>query len=95
MLTKPQPNVVSLDDVINKLTARLIQEDPATEKYAFIADQLVKLYKLKEIDSKRRVSPDMLVGVGANVFGILSILGYEKFGVITSKAFNILMKAGR
>lgn len=97
MLTKPKnTDVVTLDDVIAQLTARLVQEDPATETYAHIADQLVKVYKLKETDSKRRVSPDAWVSAGTALAGVWSILAGEKSAMIlTSKALNIAFKAFR
>ena len=41
-----------------------------TPEYAKMADQLVKLYKLKEVDSKRKISPDTLATVLGNLIGI-------------------------
>jgi hypothetical protein len=80
--------------------ARLLEEmkgmDPATDvKYSDVADQLVKLYKLKEVDSKKRVSPDTLASAATNIAGILLVLNYEHAHVMASKAFALVKSVAR
>jgi hypothetical protein len=57
-----------------------------------VSDQLAKLYKLKEIDSKTRVSSDVLVGAASNIAGILLILNFEHAHAMTSKALGMIGK---
>lgn len=87
--TEPSP----LEKEIDSILARMSGELPDTDDYAKMADQLVKLYKLKEVDSKRKLSPDALAAVAGNLIGILVIIGYEHKNVITSKALSFVMKS--
>lgn len=81
---------------LEKEIARLFEEMknlPAdTDDYDRVSNQLKKLYPLKEIDSKKQLSSDVLVGVAANLVGIGMILSYEHAHVITSKALGFVGK---
>lgn len=82
-----------LEVEIERLLAQMANEqDTTSNSYAAQADQLVKLYKLKEVDSKKRVSPDNLAALATNIVGILLVLNYEHAHVMTSKAINFVGK---
>ena len=85
----------SLEKETERLLELLSEMQPETEEYAATADQLVKLYKLKEVDSKKVVSPDALVTIAGNLFGIAVIIGYERAHIITSKALGFVTKLTR
>lgn len=83
-------------DLENEI-ARLFEELKKIDKiddpmYDKVSDQIAKLYKLKEVDSKKLVSPDAMVGAATNLAGILLILNYEHAHVMTSKAVSFVMK---
>ncbi len=78
----------AIEHVLNQLKAL----EPETDQYARIADQLEKLYKIKNENRSRRVSPDTLAGIIANLFGIGIIVGYEQKHIITSKALGFIRK---
>lgn len=83
----------NLDHEIARLLEVLSATEPNIEKYNIVADQLVKLYKLKEVDSKSHVSPDALVSAGATITGILLVSYWEQTAhVIGSKAFGLIGK---
>lgn len=93
-LKKTEPS--SLENEIERLLEALKNMDPAKdENYSDVADQLKKLYPLKEVDSKRRVSPDAWTAAATNLAGILLILNFEHAHVMTSKALSFVMKAVR
>lgn len=48
--------------------------------------------KEDEIDRRRKISPDTLALIGANLAGIVVIIGYERMNVITSKALSFVSK---
>jgi len=48
--------------------------------------------KMSEIDKPDRVSKDTLAIIGANIAGIVLILGYERLNIITSKALGFANK---
>lgn len=76
----------TIDNLLNEMSS--IQAD--SDEYAKMTDQLVKLYSLKEVDSKRRVSPDTLAAVIANFLGIVWITRYERENVLTTKAMEFI-----
>lgn len=90
---KAEPS--DLEKEIAHLFHKLRDMDPADEDYSKVADQLVKLYKLKEVDSKSAVSKDAMVGAATNLAGILLILNFEHAHVMTSKALGFVWKAVR
>jgi hypothetical protein len=88
------PQNVALDTAISDLLEELESMTGSNEDYAETADQLVKLMKLKqEINPAWRPSPDAVVAAAGSLLGILAILHYEKFNVITSKALSFVIKA--
>lgn len=87
--TKPS----SLENEIERLFNKLKEMDPTDPQYAPVAEQLSKLYKLKEVDSKKQISPDAAVATVTNLAGILLILNHERLHVVTSKALGMVRKS--
>jgi hypothetical protein len=86
-----EPDLLSL--AIEDAHRRLAENAPSTDNYAKIADQIIKLTKLKaEITAKSKVSADTIVLVAANIAGILLIIGHERVNVIATKAIGFVLK---
>lgn len=83
----------TLDDVITEALTQTSGISIDTEEYANKVETLSKLYKLKETDSKSRISPDTVAIVAGNLAGIVLILGYERAHVVTSKALGFVLKS--
>ncbi|AWN05895.1 hypothetical protein SEA_CRICKO_29 [Streptomyces phage CricKo] len=79
-----------LEIEVSRLFAELKNHEPNTNEYNAVADQLKKLYPLKEIDSKRRVSPDAVLGAVVNLAGIALVLNFEHAHALTSKALGMV-----
>lgn len=93
MTTKEVPtNQAGLEKAIDSLLSEMQGFSGDTEEYGKMATQLERLYKLKEIDAPRRVSPDTLATVITNLAGILLIIKYERLNIITSKALGFVAK---
>lgn len=93
MLTQePSTNQKGLEKAIDKLLLAMDKIENNTPEYTMMVERLERLYKLKAIDAPRRVSPDAIATVAANLVGILLIIGYEHANVVTSKALNFVMK---
>lgn len=86
---------VGLEKAIDEILKEMRTVNADSDEYAKMADQLVKLYNLKEIDSKRKISLDTLVTVAAQIIGIVLITRYEREHVITSKALQFFRGFGR
>lgn len=80
-----------LDDEI-KLAYEALEGLPFDdEEYATILSRLERLEKLKGVKSQK-LSADTKAMILANLAGIVLILGYEKAGVITSRAIGFVVK---
>lgn len=63
------------------------------EAYPVLTEHLDHLYKLKEIDSKKKLSVDAMLAALTSILGILIVVGYEHAHVIVSqKAFSMVGK---
>jgi hypothetical protein len=87
--TEPSDLEVEIKRILSEMKDLPITD----EKYATMADRLVQLYKLKEVDSKKHVSADAMTAAATNLVGILLILHYEHAHVLTSKAVGFVMKS--
>lgn len=84
-----------LEKAIDALHNDMLAENPNTEAYAAMADNITKLYKLREFDKNPwRPNPDVVLTVAANLAGIAMIVGHEKAHVVTSKALTFVKKLG-
>lgn len=99
MFKKTPTEKPELDIAISDLFADMADNHitKSSDEFAAMVDQVVKLYKLKEIDSnvnsnKNHVSKDTLAIIAANLVGIVMIVGHERANVVTSKALTLLMK---
>lgn len=90
MFTRKKTEKSKLDEALDEVFAELKATTADTPEYAKAVKQLTKLYKLKEIDSKKRVSPDTLALIAANLGGIAIIVGYERANIMTSKALGFI-----
>jgi hypothetical protein len=84
-----------LDEVIDDVLTQMLSINPSTDGYAKAADQLTKLYKLKESSTPKRVSSDTLAVVLGNLAGIGMILSYERVHIVTSKAIGFVLRPSK
>jgi hypothetical protein len=93
MFAKSQTEV-KLDAEILSALEELANHKKTSEEYGAIVDRISKLHKLKaEEKPKRSVSPDTVLVVAANIFGILWLARYERENVIKApNAFRNVMK---
>lgn len=92
MFASGSPVKSSLKKAIDKLLAEMGKVKADSDEYAQMADQLVKLYNLQEVDSKRRVSLDTLAAVFGNIVVAAMIIDHEREHVVTSKVFTFVQK---
>ncbi|QEQ93528.1 hypothetical protein SEA_GIRLPOWER_29 [Streptomyces phage GirlPower] len=81
---KSEPS--DLEREIARLFKKLAKTPEDSDEYNRVSDQLAKLYKLQEVNSKQKVSKDQLVAALSSIAGILIVVGYEHAHVIASKA---------
>ena len=82
-----------IDLAIDALLSQMEDYTGDTEEFAAMTDQLVKLYGLKKVEDPKKIDPNTLLTVGANLTGILFIVGHERANVITSKAVQFVLRA--
>lgn len=91
MFSRKEKPTDPLDKAIEDLLYQMSTYDGFTNEYVIMADQLTKLYAIKE-KKNDRVSLDTLATVGGNLAGILLIVNYEQANVLTSKALSLLLR---
>jgi hypothetical protein len=84
-----------LQEAVNRALIELNAYEVGSEEYLRGIDSLAKLHKLKEEEKTKPVSKDTLVVAATNILGILIIIKHEHVNIITSKAFNMLLRAQR
>jgi len=84
-----------LDAEILTLLAKLSEsEDKSSDEYAAMLERVSKLHKLKTEERPKQVSPDTILIVAANIFGILWLARYERENVIKApNAMKFVMKS--
>lgn len=92
MFKKVDPNDALLEETITTVLNALKSEEPETEKYAQMSTQLERLYAIRNETRSRRVSPDTLATIIANLLGIGIIVGHERTHIVTSKALGFVRK---
>jgi hypothetical protein len=139
MYTRDEIEATKLDSLIEEIIEQLAGHDAASEEYAKMADQLTKLYKLKQIETelklktndqdikdrelystisikenelgdkrllmdveieskqdeiarRKRVSPETLALIAANLTGIVIVVGYERVNIIATKALGFVSR---
>jgi hypothetical protein len=91
-MSKTQNDPSHLEKVIDNTLTKLEDHDPTSDEFAIVVDQLTKLNQL--LPTKEPwVKPEVLITAGANLAGILAILNFEKFNVITTKAIGFVVKS--
>ncbi len=92
MIIKKKIVQTPLDQEID-VAIKQLQGTPLTdETYEIMAKNLILLYKAKAETERGHISKETLLTVGGNLAGILLILNYEKFNVISSKALSFILK---
>ena len=86
----------NLEKAIQRLHDDMQTVDPNTDQYTKMADNITKLYKLREYDTRKRwhPSPDAVLTATVNIVGILLIIRHEDVNVISSKAIGFVKKSG-
>lgn len=87
---KRKPTI--LDDEIKRVRLKMLDESVNSEEYDQLMNHFERLVRLRKEDRSNRVSPDTWAIVGANLLGILIIVGYERGHVIASRGMQALLK---
>lgn len=89
---KPDTNDQLLTEAITRVLKDMEGVDTSSDQYAKMREQLAELYKTRNENRARRVSPDTLATISANLLGIGIIVGHERTHIITSKALTFIRK---
>jgi hypothetical protein len=85
-----------LDAEIESALEELKSHDKMSKEYGQLVDRIAELHKLKTEERSKQISPDTVLVVAANLFGILWLARYERENVIKApKAFGSVMKLPR
>lgn len=80
----------TFDDEIAHILEDLSKMSVDSEAYAKATQNLKTIVEAKK--SERRFDPNQILGVAANLLGILLIINHENFNVISTKAISLLSR---
>ncbi len=84
---------IDLDEVIRDTLNRTSNMDKASAEFDEHLARIEKLYKLKNTNrSWARPSADAILAASASIAGIVLVANAEHVGLITSKAFSLVVK---
>lgn len=86
--TKPEP----LDEILDDALAQLKEIKVSDPNYPAIMGHVHDLYKLKEQNAPKRVSPDTIAMVVGNLAGVALIVFHEQAHVVSTKALGFVLK---
>jgi hypothetical protein len=89
---KVDPNETAIWKAIKQVHTEMETVTADSPEFAKMVEQLVTLYKALPT-KEPKVKLDSLLGIAGNLLGIGMILGFEKTGVITTKALSFVKKA--
>lgn len=72
-----------IQSALDKLEA---MPDKTSDAYGTLVEHIAQLHKLKIEERPKQISPDTMLIVAANIFGILWLARYERENVIKSRA---------
>jgi hypothetical protein len=78
--------------VLNMAIHDLRHHRIGSEEYEKTLTYVTQIQRIKENESKKSVSRETMLVVGANLLGILLIIKHENVNVITSKALGFVLK---
>ena len=81
-----------IDAEIEHALDSLAKLNPDSPEYGAAANNLKILCEARSKKPWRLVEPDVIVSVAANLVGILMILHYERFNVISTKALSMIWR---
>ena len=92
--TEPEPT--DLEQLITNHISIMVGMDEESEEYAAAASSLKTLLETRKIEHEIKLpwrpSADTVVSAAASLTGIIAILTFEKWNVITSRAVNFVPK---
>jgi hypothetical protein len=90
---KKEETPSNVQPVIEDLISTMAGYDATDEDYSTMVANLKVLTEAKAIEpTPRKISPDTIVIVAANLIGVAAILLFERNNVITSKSMPNLIK---
>lgn len=93
MFKKKPKERTALELAIDDLIEKMMLSEAGSAEHSAIAKDVEVLQKAKSHEKDKSINPDVALTVGGNLAGILAILSFEKFNVVTSKAIGFVLKA--
>jgi hypothetical protein len=82
----------TIADEIDRLLVELSNTPPGSEEYEIIARNLKELCDARSKKNPRTIDSETVLYAVTNIVGILLVLNYEHLGVISSKAFSMVVR---
>jgi hypothetical protein len=84
------PTKTGLDENIELQYDKLKTLQSESKEYAQVVKQIQKLHAMRQAEKPPVVDPNTLLMIGANITGIILIVGHERMHLVTSKALGFV-----
>lgn len=78
---------------VNRVLLHMTELEPTSAEYKKAVENLEVLRKAQSYDKDQHLSRDAILASATSIGGIVAILHFEKLGIVTSKAFGLIVKA--
>jgi hypothetical protein len=89
--TKLHPKT-DLDCIIEDLEVFLCRADPLSEDFKTVQKNYKELVDLRKENKRKPIDPNVLLGILANLAGIIMVLKAERFSAFSTKVWGLLRR---
>jgi hypothetical protein len=85
-----QPNTYTFDNEVTRVLTEMKEMDVDSKEYTEAVKNLDTLCQARSSKTNSWLSADLIIPAAVNILGIVLVLNYERLGVVTSKAMNMI-----
>ena len=93
LLKRHEAKPSAIDPVIENLISEMAGYEATSDEYTKLAYNLKTIVEAKALEPQpKKIDPNTLAVIGANLAGIVMILIFEKTNIVTSKSLSMILK---
>lgn len=82
----------NVDAIIDDVETLMQREDPESERYQHLLKTLERLETLRNDKKRKKLDPNQVLVVLANLLGIVLVLNAERLSALSSKVWGLLLR---
>jgi recombinational DNA repair protein (RecF pathway) len=82
----------NVDAIIEDVETLMQREDPESERYQHLLKTLERLETVRSNKQRKKLDPNQILVVLANLLGIALVLNAERLSALSSKVWGLLLR---